>query len=81
MPGFFHKELRRVWASLNVNTGARDPADLSVGGRPCRRSRSTSTASSHTSYPTGATHCPQMRGLRQTGACGEGEARLVLDRD
>ena len=28
-----------------------------------------------------ATHCLQMRGLRQTGAGGEGEARLVLDRD
>ncbi|KWX13874.1 hypothetical protein QR46_2156 [Giardia duodenalis assemblage B] len=39
-------------------------------GRPCRRSRHTSTASSRarTSYPTGATYCLPMRGLRQTGA-------------
>ena len=40
MPGFFHKELRRVWASLNVNTGARDPVDLSVEG-PALREKQT----------------------------------------
>ena len=52
-------------------------------GPACRRSRHTSTASSRarTSYPTGATHCLPMHGLRQTGACGEGEARLILDRE
>ena len=46
-------------------------------GRPAGE-RCTSTAFSRTSCPTGAMYCLQMRGLRQTGACGEGEARLVL---
>ena len=72
MPGFFHKELRRVWASLNVNTGARDPVDLSVGGRLCRRSRCTSTASSRarTSYPT-----EQRRTASRCAACDRQERR------
>ena len=49
-------------ASLNVNTGARDPVDLSVEG-PALQERRTSTASSRTSCPTGATYCLQMCGL------------------
>ncbi|ESU39903.1 Hypothetical protein GSB_150151, partial [Giardia duodenalis] len=84
MPGFFHKELRRVWASLNVNTGARDPVDLSVEG-PALREKQTYfnrlITRTHQLPDRAATHCLQMRGLRQTGACGEGEARLVLDHD
>ncbi|ESU39878.1 Hypothetical protein GSB_151225 [Giardia duodenalis] len=64
MPGFFHKELRRVWASLNVNTGARDPVDSPWRGRPCRRSRRTSTASSHTGCPT-----EQRRTVSRCAAC------------
>ena len=84
MPGFFHKELRRVWASLNVNTGARDPVDLSVEG-PALQEKQTYfnrlLTRTHQLPDRAATHCLQMRGLRQTGAGGEGEARLVLDRD
>ncbi|ESU34679.1 Hypothetical protein DHA2_154352, partial [Giardia duodenalis] len=33
MPGFYHDELRRVWASLDVNKGTRDPVELSVDGQ------------------------------------------------
>ena len=84
MPGFFHKELRRVWASLNVNTGARDPVDLSVEG-PALQEKQTYfnrlLTRTHQLPDRAATYCLQMCGLRQTGAGGEGEARLVLDRD
>ena len=33
MPGFYHDELRRVWASLDANKGTRGPVELSVGGQ------------------------------------------------
>ena len=33
MPGLYHDELRRVWASLDVNKGTRDPVELSVDGQ------------------------------------------------
>eukprot|EP00701_Giardia_intestinalis_P001810 XP_001705634.1 Reverse transcriptase/endonuclease, putative [Giardia lamblia ATCC 50803] len=33
MLGLYHDELRRAWASLDVNKGARDPVELSVEGQ------------------------------------------------
>ena len=47
MPGFFHKELRRVWASPTSARGA-DPADSPWGPALQERRRRTSTASSRT---------------------------------
>ena len=54
MPGFYHDELRRVWASLDVNKGTRDPVELSVDGQALQGKGPTSTASSraHTSFRT-----------------------------
>ena len=66
MPGFFHRELRRVWASLNVNTGARDPVDLSVEG-PALREKQTYfnrlLTRTHQLPDRAATYCLQMCGL------------------
>ncbi|ESU40402.1 Hypothetical protein GSB_155064, partial [Giardia duodenalis] len=66
MPGFFHKELRRVWASLNVNTGARDPVDLSVEG-PALQEKQTYfnrlLTRTHQLPDRAATYCLQMCGL------------------
>ncbi|ESU40094.1 Hypothetical protein GSB_152570, partial [Giardia duodenalis] len=80
MPGFFHKELRRVWASLNVNTGARDPGTCPWRGRSAGETYFNRLLA-HQLPGRAATHCLQMCGLRQTGARGEGEAWLVLDHD
>eukprot|EP00701_Giardia_intestinalis_P005901 XP_001709725.1 Reverse transcriptase/endonuclease, putative [Giardia lamblia ATCC 50803] len=33
MPGLYHDELRRAWASLDVNKGTRDPVELPVDGQ------------------------------------------------
>ncbi|ESU39676.1 Hypothetical protein DHA2_151264 [Giardia duodenalis] len=46
MPGLCHDELRRVWASLDVNKGTRDPVELSVDGQALQGKGPTSTASS-----------------------------------
>ncbi|ESU34709.1 Dihydrolipoamide acyltransferase [Giardia duodenalis] len=33
MPGLYHDELRRVWASLDANKGTRDPVELPMDGQ------------------------------------------------
>eukprot|EP00701_Giardia_intestinalis_P001984 XP_001705808.1 Hypothetical protein GL50803_113286 [Giardia lamblia ATCC 50803] len=48
MPGLYHDELRRAWASLDVNKGARDPVELSVDGQALQGKGPTPTASSAT---------------------------------
>ena len=56
--------------------------DLSVEG-PALQEKQTyfNRLLAHQLPDRAATYCLQMRGLRQTGACGEGEARLVLDHE
>ena len=62
MPGFFHRGPRRVWASLNVNTGARDPVDLSVGAGPAGETY-LNRLLTHQLPDRAATYCLQMCGL------------------
>ena len=66
MPGFFHKELRRVWASLTSTRGRKTRWTCPWRGRPCGRSRRTSTASSRA-----RTSCPteQRRTVSRCAAC------------
>ncbi|ESU42886.1 Hypothetical protein GSB_151286 [Giardia duodenalis] len=61
MPGFFHRGTRRVWPPSRQHGGARPGGP--VRGGPALQERRTSTASSRTGCPTGATHCLQMCGL------------------
>eukprot|EP00701_Giardia_intestinalis_P001958 XP_001705782.1 Reverse transcriptase/endonuclease, putative [Giardia lamblia ATCC 50803] len=65
MPGFYHDELRRVWASLDVNKGTRDPVELSVDGQALQGKGPTPTASSraHQLPDRVATYCLQMCGV------------------
>ena len=79
MPGFFHKELRRVWASLNVNTGARDPVDRPWRGRPAGETH-LSRLLAH-QLPDRRDALPPDARPATDRSGGEEEARLVLDRD
>ncbi|ESU37846.1 Hypothetical protein DHA2_151502 [Giardia duodenalis] len=65
MPGSYHDELRRVWASLDANKGTRDPVELPVDGQALQGKGPTSTASSatHQLPDRAATCCLQMCGV------------------
>ena len=66
MPGFYHDELRRVWASLDVNKGARDPVELSVDGQALQGKGTYFNrllTRTHQLPDRAATYCLQMCGV------------------
>ncbi|ESU34778.1 Hypothetical protein DHA2_153741 [Giardia duodenalis] len=66
MPGFYHDELRRAWASLDVNRGARDPVELSVDGQALQGKGTYFNrllTRTHQLSDRAATYCLQMCGV------------------
>ena len=78
MPGFYHDELRRVWASLDVNKGTRDPVELSVDGQALQGKGTYFNrllTRTHQLPDRAATYCLQMCGVLTE------EERALKERD
>ncbi|ESU34836.1 Hypothetical protein DHA2_154222, partial [Giardia duodenalis] len=63
MPGVYHDELRRAWASLDANKGTRDPVELSVDGQALQRKGTYFNrllTRTHQLPDRAATYCLQM---------------------
>eukprot|EP00701_Giardia_intestinalis_P000781 XP_001704605.1 Reverse transcriptase/endonuclease, putative [Giardia lamblia ATCC 50803] len=66
MPELCHDELRRAWASPDVNKGTRDPVELSVGGQALQGKGTYSNrllTRTHQLPDRAAAYCLQMCGV------------------